>query len=625
VFPRWHSKAYMNMFGHPNVRHIVTFEAHSFAFIPPDGLDTQGWGAARWPVVVFEVSNAGGRRKFGRGDARRIAREGESLGARVFEGRDEAFVNWSRGLGVRDHGPRVSGQAGKPRRREYPPVVTPDWVIEEHPPVLAHLGDGLQLYTDGSKIQGEVGAGLFDETNEVRRTMKVRGPQTVNRAELVGILAALQYAGGEPAVVYTDSKFALQAIRRWILKPSVNDADKHADVVSEICSVLATRRVGVRTRLLKVPAHTGLRGNEVADGLAKAAALNRSDPHTNPEVGPPPSPPQRFDLTLATQVEGNLKDQLRELVVDWLSSEYQLGQVYHGIWTDPSWLETLDADASTWMWRYGGDVPRAQLVHPIRMRMGEFVCNYWLHKRNLSDTKACPLCAYHTDNWAHTASGLCAFSQPHPRTGQPHRPLGDLATTRHNAACRVVASAIANGAKGKNLIHYNFGKGDEGVERPSVPKWMADTLPGFDTTTMKPDFLMLEGWPATVAPPTRPMVNRGGTSVRVVLADLTFTMDDGPARWTEARERKQKYKVLLDAMKAAGWRVDEEVRVIMVGHRAILPASNHGDLAGMGVCQSGIRDVQRKLHKVAAEYLASMVRLTRRLRERAGRRARQPG
>jgi hypothetical protein len=40
-------------------------------------------------------------------------------------------------------------------------------------------------------------------------------------------------------------------------------------------------------------------------------------------------------------------------------------------------------------------------------------------------------------------------------------------------------------------------------------------------------------------------------------------MDDGPERWTEARDRKQKYALLLNAMKAAGWAVDEEVRVIM--------------------------------------------------------------
>ena len=54
---------------------------------------------------------------------------------------------------------------------------------------------------------------------------------------------------------------------------------------------------------------------------------------------------------MATQVEGDLKHQLRVTVMDWLSREYRLGHVYHDIWTNPRWLETLDADASNWMWR----------------------------------------------------------------------------------------------------------------------------------------------------------------------------------------------------------------------------------------------------------------------------------
>ena len=69
--------------------------------------------------------------------------------------------------------------------------------------------------------------------------------------------------------------------------------------------------------------------------------------------------------------------------------------------------------------------------------------------------------------------------------------------------------------------------------------------------------------------------------------------------------------------------MDEEVRVIMVGHRAILPASNHGDMAALGIGREEARNVQRKLHVVAAKYLASIVRLTRRLRARFGHRARQ--
>ena len=127
----------MNMFGHPNARRIVTFETRSFAFIPPDGLDSPGRVAAKWPVVIFEVSNEEGRRKFGpkKGD-KRIENAGVALGARVFEGQDRAFEDWAAGVVVRDEGLKVSGQAGGTPRRERLQDVGPDWVVEEHPPAL---------------------------------------------------------------------------------------------------------------------------------------------------------------------------------------------------------------------------------------------------------------------------------------------------------------------------------------------------------------------------------------------------------------------------------------------------------------------------------------------------------
>ena len=73
---------------------------------------------------------------------------------------------------------------------------------------LAHVHDGTQLYTDGSKIRGEVGAGVHDASTAGHPglKMKVNGAQTVNRAEMVAILEAVRYAPTDDDVVkYTDS------------------------------------------------------------------------------------------------------------------------------------------------------------------------------------------------------------------------------------------------------------------------------------------------------------------------------------------------------------------------------------------------------------------------------------
>ena len=52
-------------------------------------------------------------------------------------------------------------------------------------------GKGTLVFTDGSNIDGEVGAGYVLPKWSTQVAMKVRGPQTVNRAEMTSQLAAL--------------------------------------------------------------------------------------------------------------------------------------------------------------------------------------------------------------------------------------------------------------------------------------------------------------------------------------------------------------------------------------------------------------------------------------------------
>ena len=630
VLPRWFSSAYMNLLGHPNVERVVTFKRNTFAFIPPDALGTTGGGKAGWPVMVIEVTNAAGRAKYRTaGYRRKIAQSGVSLGAQVAEGEDLAFRPWP---------PQTRERHKVPSEYTEAPWRTPDSrrVLAGGEPLavtavtdigsrLAHVHEGTQLYTDGSKIRGEVGAGVHDASTvgHPGLKMKVNGAQTVNRAELVAILEAVRYAPtDDDVVIYTDSMVALQKVRNWILRPSQQTDGKHSDVAHAICTLIVERRARVRTKILKVPAHVGVPGNEEADRLAKEAALEDMHPEDNPVKGPEPHAPPRFTLHVTQEGEGTLKQRLRVSVMGWLASEYRLGHVYHDIWTDQALTDALDTDASTWMWRKGGDIPRNELVHALRMRNGEFVCNYELHKRGLSDTAACPLCGEAKDGWAHTAGGHCRYSVLDPLSGIRRRPLNGLAVSRHNAACRVLQTAISEGTKSKWLCLFSFGREDGLPEQASIPEWMARTLQGFTMGALKPDFFMLEGWPSTVDPPRTDgnrsvPQTRGGTRVRVVLADLTFTMDDAPASWTRAREAKQlKYGPLLEKMSAAGWQVDRTVRVVTIGHRATLPRANGPDMEELGVRRSDVQALQRKLHVVAARHLARLVRFTRETRAR---------
>ena len=97
----------------------------------------------------------------------------------------------------------------------------------------------------------------FESTDDLLfpgRMMKVAGPQTVNRAEMTAILAALQDVGdGTDCSIYTDSKVSIQNIQRWAADPNLLNKDKHEDILRDIAHRLAARTG--HTRILKIMAH----------------------------------------------------------------------------------------------------------------------------------------------------------------------------------------------------------------------------------------------------------------------------------------------------------------------------------------------------------------------------------
>ena len=109
-------------------------------------------------------------------------------------------------------------------------------------------------------IQEEVGAGYVVPDADVVVHMKVRGPQTVNRAELTAIYAALQDTRPDrDLVVYSDSKLAIQKLTTWAAGPEALVGDKHEGLVAAIGELIAGRPG--RFALRKIKAHVGLHGN----------------------------------------------------------------------------------------------------------------------------------------------------------------------------------------------------------------------------------------------------------------------------------------------------------------------------------------------------------------------------
>ncbi|XP_045457894.1 uncharacterized protein LOC123668146 [Melitaea cinxia] len=135
----------------------------------------------------------------------------------------------------------------------------------------AHSEHEVNIFTDGSKIEGKVGAALSVWTGAAEaRTLKLALPSycTVYQAELLAICRAARMAADNLAGsvgIYSDSLSALLTLKNLkALHPLAVEAREHL------------RRALLRDKhieLFWIKAHAGLEGNERADHLAKEAAL----------------------------------------------------------------------------------------------------------------------------------------------------------------------------------------------------------------------------------------------------------------------------------------------------------------------------------------------------------------
>ncbi|XP_038221608.1 uncharacterized protein LOC119839414, partial [Zerene cesonia] len=158
-------------------------------------------------------------------------------------------------------------------------------VEDPHPAEQVGLGFGLvdedtypdvvdshvrRIYTDGSKIEGRVGAALSVWEGEAEtKAVKLALPTycTVYQAELLALQRAVDMAcksGAAKVGVLSDSRSALEAVTL---------SSPHPLAVQTRAALRKAASQRREVSLFWIKAHAGLRGNERVDQLAKEAAL----------------------------------------------------------------------------------------------------------------------------------------------------------------------------------------------------------------------------------------------------------------------------------------------------------------------------------------------------------------
>ena len=142
-----------------------------------------------------------------------------------------------------------------------------------------YMKKGLTWYTDGSKRSTGTGAGIFGVRPKVRFSISLGKLATVFQAEIIALSECARTCvsrgfKGHTIHISSDSKAALMALAGH---------DFTSKAVWECHTAMKQLAKTNSVKLLWVPSHRGVAGNERADRWANKGAVN-------PLIGPEPAP-----------------------------------------------------------------------------------------------------------------------------------------------------------------------------------------------------------------------------------------------------------------------------------------------------------------------------------------------
>lgn len=222
---------------------------------------------------------------------------------------------WEIGEEINTYGPRklppwgkntfkIDTSLAKHKREEHSDTELKTLSLEK----IASYENKMCIFTDGSKKDEKTGWGFYVEGEWANG--RLRDGTSVYTAECTAILEAVKMiaaSSDDNILLCTDSLSAIKALQRIYTKN---------EIIAEMKDIMGT--CGKKIDFLWIPSHTGLRGNDKADEVAK----NSLTLNPNPDMKP-------LTLDLRNEVEGRIRlqkemswrtlgnNKLREIKPEW--------------------------------------------------------------------------------------------------------------------------------------------------------------------------------------------------------------------------------------------------------------------------------------------------------------------
>ena len=147
----------------------------------------------------------------------------------------------------------------------------PNILITKAREKISNMSHYMQIYTDGSKINNQVGSAFVLPQLGITKSYTLKSYHSIFTAELWALYMCLDYVNSMPCppfkvAIFSDSKAAVLAIKHF--------SRPHTNMLSDIYNTHNQIHIkGTETIIVWIPSHMGIAGNDKADRAAKQAAI----------------------------------------------------------------------------------------------------------------------------------------------------------------------------------------------------------------------------------------------------------------------------------------------------------------------------------------------------------------